>query len=116
MKEPKSTRGMRLIDANEILAIIENLRITDSEAIVHLIENARTVRPTCEIRQGDIVYNTNNQTHGIAIAHLPDKGAVTILEMDGKGKFFVNCPPLGAIVNTGKHLYLANIIKNALED
>lgn len=115
MRETVRPRGIRLVDVNAILDTIKSFHVTDVGTIVTLLENARTIRPTCEIRQGDIVYNTNNYTYGIVIANLVDKGAVTILEMDGKGEFFVNCPPLGAIVNTGKHIYLANIIKNALE-
>lgn len=114
--ETEPTNGMRLVDANSILATIKKGNITDGKTIIALLESAKTVNPTCDLENGDIVYNTNNHTYGIVLNRQPDKNAVSILEKDSRGKFFVNCPPLAAIVNTGKRVYLANIIKKALEE
>lgn len=114
--ETEPAAGMRLVDANSILATIKKHGITDGETIIAMLQNAKSVKPTCDLENGDIVYNTNNHTYGIVLNRLPDKNAVSILEKDGRGKFFVNCPPLAAIVNTGKRVYLANIIKKALEE
>lgn len=114
--DTEPTNRMRLIDANSVLATIKSGNITDGKTIIAILESAKEVKPTCDLKNGDIVYNTNNQTYGIVICQMQGKDAVSILEKSSKGQFFVNCPPLTAIVNTGKRVCLANIIKKALEE
>lgn len=61
-------------------------------------------------RNGDIVWNTNNNTYGILLRIQPDKNCASILEVAANNEVFVNCPPLAALGKTGKRLSLAKLI------
>lgn len=60
--------------------------------------------------QGEVVYNTNNNSRGVVIEEMKDKAAVRILEVNSKVGVFINCPPRIALKRTGETIDFKQLI------